>query len=38
LWRATPRELLFAAGLRASGAGLGLDGLARLIQDHPDTA
>ena len=38
LWRATPRELLFAAGLRADGAGLGRDGLARLIQDHPDTA
>ncbi|TXM59601.1 phage tail assembly chaperone [Methylobacterium sp. WL120] len=38
LWRATPHELLFAAGLRASGAGLGRDGLARLIQDHPDTA
>ena len=38
LWRATPRELLFAAELRADGAGLGRAGLARLIQDHPDTA
>ena len=38
LWRATPRELLFAAGLRSGGAGLGRGGLARLIADHPDTA
>lgn len=35
-WRATPRELLSAAGLRTGGGALGRDGLARLIADHPD--
>ena len=37
VWRATPRELLFAAGLRIGAAPLRRDGLARLIAAHPDT-
>ncbi|WP_375454111.1 rcc01693 family protein [uncultured Methylobacterium sp.] len=36
LWRATPRELLLAAGRGAGPAPLRRDALERLIAAHPD--